>query len=65
MTQHSFYLWAKAPSKTQNSVLSELIKGAEMYDRPGWDTIQISDPNINAVAYVSTKEFAEKVRVRF
>jgi hypothetical protein len=41
------------------------INGAEMYDRPGWDTVQIVDPNVNAVAYVSTQEFAEKVRVKF
>ena len=49
----------------KNSVINAKIKDAEMYDRPGWDTIQITDPAINAVAYVSTKEFAEKVRVKF
>jgi len=41
------------------------IIGTEMYDRPGWDTIQITNPDINSVAYVSTKDFAEKVRVKF
>ncbi len=41
------------------------IKGAEIYDRPGWDTIQLTNPKINSVAYVSTIEFAEKVRVKF
>lgn len=41
------------------------IKGAKIYDRPGWDTIEITDLNINAVSYVSTQEFAEKVRIRF
>lgn len=41
------------------------VKNAMMYNRPGWDTVQITDPNINAAAYVSTQEFAEKVRVKF
>ncbi len=41
------------------------VVGAQIYDRPGWDTIQITNPQIKSVAYVSTKEFAEKVRVKF
>lgn len=41
------------------------INGAEIYDRPGWDTIQITNPDINSVAYVSTKDFAKRVRVKF
>lgn len=42
-----------------------VFEGAEIYDRPGWDMIQISNPNISAVAYVSIKSMTEKVRVRF
>ena len=49
----------------KNKVLSGTVKGAEIYDRPGWDTIQLTTPNFDCVAYVSTKEFAEKVRVKF
>ncbi len=41
------------------------VKGAEMYDRPGWNTVQIVDQNVKAVAYVSTQKFAEKVRFKF
>jgi 8-oxo-dGTP diphosphatase len=41
------------------------IKGAEIYNRPGWDNIQLTDPTINAVAYISTMEMAEKVRIKF
>ena len=52
-------------TKLKESVSKGEIKGAEIYDRPGWDTIQITDPNFKSVAYVSTKEFAEKVRVKF
>lgn len=40
-------------------------KGVELYDRRNWDTVQITDPAINSVAYISTKEFSEKVRVKF
>jgi hypothetical protein len=43
----------------------EEIKVAQIYDRVGWDTIQLIWPGINSVGYISTKEFAEKVRVRF
>ncbi|MDB6028964.1 MAG: hypothetical protein JWM68_5187 [Verrucomicrobiales bacterium] len=43
----------------------EKIAGASIYDRPGWDTIEIRNPEINALAYISTQEMAEKVRVKF
>lgn len=49
----------------QRLLNGELIKGASIYDRPGWDTIEIRDPEIDALAYVSTREMAVKVRVRF
>lgn len=41
-----------------------VIQGAKMYDRPGWDFIQLSNPAIGSVAYVSTKENVEWVRVK-
>jgi hypothetical protein len=41
------------------------VPGASIYNRPGWDTIEIRDANISALAYVTTTEMAEKVRVRF
>lgn len=49
----------------RKSVIAGEVKGAKLYGRPGWNTVQITDPSINSVAFVSTKEFAEKVRVRF
>lgn len=49
----------------KRQVSKGLVKNAQLYDRPGWDTIQITDPLISSVAYISTKEFAEKVRVKF
>ena len=36
-----------------------------MYDRPGWDTIQITAKGIKSVAYVSTIEMAIKARFKF
>jgi hypothetical protein len=41
------------------------IKGASIYDRPGWDNIEIRNSNINALAYISTQKMAEKVRTKF
>ncbi len=43
----------------------EVIAGVEIYDRPGWDTIQLTDPKIHSVAYISTRDFSEKVRAKF
>ncbi len=48
----------------RDSVAAGKVRGAKLFDRPGWDTVQITDPEISSVAFVSTKEFAEKVRVR-
>lgn len=42
-----------------------VIKGAEIYNRPGWDMIQLSVPEIDCVAYVGTDAMTQKVRVRF
>lgn len=41
------------------------IKGASIYNRPGWDNIELRNPKINALAYISTQEMAEKVRIKF
>ncbi|MCA9389926.1 hypothetical protein KC571_00830 [candidate division WWE3 bacterium] len=41
------------------------VAGVQMYDRPGWDTLQITNPAIDAVAYISTLEMAEKARIKF
>jgi len=46
-------------------VIAGEFPGAEMYDRPGWDTIQLTRSDIRAVAYISTKAMAEKVRIKF
>lgn len=40
------------------------INGARVFDRPDLDMIELSDPDIDALAYVSTKAMTEKVRVK-
>ena len=55
----------KEYSKLKDEVSKNKYQGAEMYQRPGWDTIQITEKNIDVVSYLSTREMAEKVRVKF
>lgn len=60
-----FYLEPQEYLKVKNSLLEGVeIKGARIYDRPGWDMIQLFDPNISSVGYVSTKDMTEKVRIK-
>lgn len=40
------------------------IKGGRIFDRPDLDMIELSDPDIDALAYISTKAMTEKVRVK-
>ncbi len=40
------------------------INGAKVFDRPDLDMIELSNPDIDALAYVSTKAMTEKVRVK-
>ncbi|MEK7585750.1 MAG: hypothetical protein AAB477_00750 [Patescibacteria group bacterium] len=40
------------------------INGAKVFDRPDLDMIELSDPDIDTLAYVSTKAMTEKVRVK-
>ena len=40
------------------------LNGAKVFDRPDLDMIELSNPDIDALAYVSTKAMTEKVRVK-
>ncbi|OGJ01520.1 hypothetical protein A3G98_00270 [Candidatus Nomurabacteria bacterium RIFCSPLOWO2_12_FULL_37_8] len=40
------------------------INGAKIFDRPDLDMIELSDPDIDALSYISTRAMVEKVRVR-
>lgn len=41
------------------------IRNAYIYDRPGWDMVEIRKPGVMVLPYVTTKDMAEKARVRF
>jgi len=49
----------------KEKVINKEYAGAEMYQRTGWDTIQITKGEIDVVSYLSTLEMAEKLRVKF
>lgn len=40
------------------------IKGTKIFDRPNLDLIELSDPNIDAIAFVGTKDMAENVKIQ-
>ena len=40
------------------------IKGARIFDRPDLDMIELYDPNVDALGYVSTKKMSKAVRVK-
>lgn len=61
-----FILSTEEYEKLKLSVLKgDYANGATLYDRPGWDTVQLVSKEIASVAYISTKEFSKKVRVKF
>lgn len=40
------------------------INGGKIFDRPDLDMVELSDPDIDVLAYISTKAMTEKVRVK-
>ena len=40
------------------------INGAKIFDRPDLDMVELSDPDTDALAYISTRTMTEKVRVK-
>lgn len=49
----------------KNQVIEEKMSGVNIYDRPGWDMIEIKDPSSKGIAYITTQSMAEKVHIRF
>ena len=60
-----FVMESEEYAKYKQLVQEGKIKGAEMHDRPGWETWHIADPTIKSIAYVEMVDMAEKVRVKF
>ena len=40
------------------------ISGASIYNRPGWDMIELKNQKINALAYIGTKEMTKNIRIK-
>lgn len=59
-----FFLESKEYEQLKAEVALKKYKGAQIYNRPGWDMIQLSLPTIHSVAYISTKEMTEAVHVK-
>jgi hypothetical protein len=60
-----FYLEQGEYSELKQSLLSgKKMKGARVFDRADLDMIELYDPDIDALAYVSTNHMTEKVRIK-
>jgi len=51
--------------KLKDQVKNGSIKGASIYERPGWDMVEFRSQDYNGLPYVSVEAMVEKVRVRF
>jgi len=60
-----FYLEPEKYKELKESMLAgKKIKGARVFERPDLDMIELYDPDIDALAYVSTEKMSEAVRVK-
>lgn len=60
-----FYLEPSQYDETKRSIIGGLqIKGARLFPRNDLDMIELYDPDIDALAYVSTNTMSEKVRIK-
>jgi len=60
-----YYLEPEEYKKLKNSMLAgKKIEGARVFERPDLDMIELYDPDIDALAYVSTEKMLEAVRVK-
>jgi hypothetical protein len=60
-----FYLEPEKYAGLRQSLLAgKKIKGARVFERPDLDMIELFDPNIDALAYVSTARMSEAVRIK-
>ena len=60
-----FFLEPEKYAELKQSLLDgKVIKGARIFKRPDLDMIELYDPNIDALGYVSTNKMAEAVRVK-
>ena len=60
-----FYLKQLDYDKLKSEMLSgKIIPGARVFERPDLDMIELYDPDIDALGYVSTNTMTEKVKIK-
>ncbi len=59
-----FYLEPDKYKELKESVLNNKVKGARVFDRAELDMIELYNPDVDVLAYVSTNKMTEKVRVK-
>lgn len=60
-----FYLEPGAYKKLKVELLAgKKMKGARVFDRPDLDMIELYDPDVDVLAYVSTEKMSEAVRIK-
>lgn len=60
-----FYLEQGQYAKLKQELLNgKVMSGARVFERPDLDMIELHDPNVDALAYVSTHKMTQKVRVK-
>lgn len=60
-----FYLEQEKYTELKRSMLNgKKIEGARVFDRADLDMIELYDPDVDVLAYVSTNKMAETVRVK-
>ncbi len=60
-----FFLEPQEYASLKNQlIMGKELKGARVFERQDLDMIELFDPDVDALAYVSTKKMTEKVRVK-
>ena len=54
----------KYQSLKEEMINGKIIKGARVFDRPDLDMIELFDPNVDVLAYISTEKMSEAVRIK-
>lgn len=60
-----FFLEQEEYARLKQSLLGgTAIRGARVFERPDLDMVELHDPDVDALAYISTRTMTEKVRVK-
>ncbi len=60
-----FYLEPEKYKKLKQAMLKgKKVRGARVFDRPDLDMIELYDPDVDVLGYVSTEKMSEAVRIK-